>query len=280
MSFFSNRRLVIATKHSKEQVIAPLLETALGVSCFVAEDFDTDILGTFTGEIARELDPVATARRKCLMAMELADCDLGVASEGSFGPHPSMFFVSADDELLVFIDKKNNFEIIVRELSVETNFNGREVKTEEELLEFAYSVQFPSHGLILRKAKDENSDIIKGITDIKQLKDAFYGLMSDFNTVYAETDMRALYNPSRMKVIEAATHKLISKINSICPQCSKPGFGVTDAKRGLACRLCGLPTNSIVSHIYVCQYCQYTTEELYPHKKTVEDPMYCNYCNP
>ncbi|GAA3968548.1 hypothetical protein GCM10022407_13280 [Hymenobacter antarcticus] len=250
------------------------------MSCFVAEDFDTDILGTFTGEIARELDPVATARRKCLMAMELADCDLGVASEGSFGPHPSMFFVSADDELLVFIDKKNNFEIIVRELSVETNFNGREVKTEEELLEFAYSVQFPSHGLILRKAKDENSDIIKGITDIKQLKDAFYGLMSDFNTVYAETDMRALYNPSRMKVIEAATHKLISKINSICPQCSKPGFGVTDAKRGLACRLCGLPTNSIVSHIYVCQYCQYTTEELYPHKKTVEDPMYCNYCNP
>lgn len=280
MRFFSNRKLVIATKHRKEQVLAPLLEAALGVSCFVAEDFDTDILGTFTGEIGRELDPVATARRKCLMAMELADCDLGVASEGSFGPHPSMFFVSADDELLIFIDKKNDFEIIVRELSIETNFNGQEIKTEAELLEFARSVQFPSHGLILRKGKDKNSDIVKGITDIKRLKEAFYGLMSDFNSVYAETDMRALYNPSRMKVIEAATHKLISKVNSTCPKCSKPGFGVTDAKIGLACRLCGLPTNSIVSYIYVCQYCQYTTEELYPHKKTVEDPMYCNFCNP
>ena len=277
---FKDRKLVIATKHEKEKVIAPLLENDLGVSCFINENFDTDILGTFTGEIKRELDPIATARHKCLQAMELSNCDLGIASEGSFGPHPSMFFVIADDEFLIFIDKKNNLEIIVRELSTATNFNGKEIKNEEELLEFANAINFQSHGLILRKAKSDNENIIKGITDINHLKEAFVELFDKFKSVYAETDMRAMYNPSRMKVIEAATQKLITKIKSLCPQCSKPGFGITDAKRGLECSLCNSPTNSTLSYIYVCQHCQYTKEEMYPHKKTTEDPMNCDYCNP
>lgn len=95
---FEGRSLIIATKHRKETVIAPSLEGALGVICRVAEDFDIDILGTFTGEVERKDNPVTTARNKCLMAMEKTNCDLGVASEGSFGPHPAMFFVYADDE--------------------------------------------------------------------------------------------------------------------------------------------------------------------------------------
>jgi len=61
---FKGRSLVIATKHEKEKVIAPLLEQALNVVCFIQEGFDTDTLGTFTGEIERELDPIATARQK------------------------------------------------------------------------------------------------------------------------------------------------------------------------------------------------------------------------
>lgn len=48
---------------------------------------------------------------------------------------------------------------------------------------------------------------------------------------YAETGMKALYNPTRMTVIEKAIKKLIDKINSCCPQCNIPGFGITDAKR-------------------------------------------------
>jgi hypothetical protein len=37
--------------NTKGKVIAPLLEKNLGVICFVNENFDTDLLGTFTGEI-------------------------------------------------------------------------------------------------------------------------------------------------------------------------------------------------------------------------------------
>ncbi|MFT4782082.1 MAG: hypothetical protein ACI9SD_001773 [Pseudohongiellaceae bacterium] len=277
---FNGRKLIIATKHKKESVIAPILEKGLGVMCFTDETFDTDTLGTFTGEVERKLDPIATARQKCLLAMDLNNCDLGVASEGSFGSHPIIFFASADDEFLIFIDKKNNLEIIARELSMETNFNGSEIKNENDLLEFAESVKFPSHGLILRKSKAADSDIIKGITKLHDLKKAFHLLYKKFNEVYVETDMRAMYNPSRMNVIENAAKKLVAKVNSCCPQCDIPGFGVTDTKKGLECSLCGSATNSTLSYIYICQHCQYTKEAMYPNKKRTENPMYCDYCNP
>ena len=120
---FEDRNLIIATKHKKEDVIAPILEKELGVKCFVSSDLDTDLLGTFTGEIERKEDPVSSARNKCYMAMELTNCDLAIASEGSFGPHPTLFFIPADDEILVFVDKKNGLEIIAREISTESNFN-------------------------------------------------------------------------------------------------------------------------------------------------------------
>jgi hypothetical protein len=277
---FQGRRLLIATKHQKESVIAPLVEKALGVSCFVAQNFDSDVLGTFTGEVDRKHDPISTARQKCLMAMELTDCDLAIASEGSFGQHPSLFFVNADEEFLIFIDKKNNLEIISRELSAETNFDGREIQTEEGLFDFANSVGFPSHGLILRKGREESTDIFKGITDEIQLKNVFGHLQQKYGSLYVETDMRALYNPTRMGVIEAAAKKLLDKINSQCPQCSMPGFGITDAKSGLKCSLCGSPTRSTLSYIRQCLHCHYLEEEMFPHNKTEEDPMYCDFCNP
>jgi hypothetical protein len=277
---FQNRKLLIATKHEKERVIAPILEKELGIHCFVDHTFDTDALGTFTGEIERELDPVSTAREKCLRAMRINNCDLGMASEGSFGPHPAMFFANADDELLIFIDTLNDIEIIVRELSTATNFNGKQIQSHNDLLDFANLVDFPKHGIILRPSKDDYTNIYKGIIDLETLEKTFAHLSSKYHSVYAETDMRALYNPTRMNVIEKATHKLVQKIKSVCPNCQKPGFGITDSRKGLPCGFCGSPTNSILSNIYSCRHCQFTKEEMYPAKKTTEDPMYCDHCNP
>ncbi|MEI8113094.1 MAG: DUF6671 family protein [Bacteroidia bacterium] len=277
---FSGRKLLIATKHQKEKVIAPLMERELGLKCFVAEHFDTDLLGTFTGEVERKEDAVTTARNKCLMAMQQYDCDLAVASEGSFGAHPSIFFIPADDEILFFIDKKNQLEITGRELSTETNFGGEEIITEKQLLEFVEKAKFPSHGLIIRKTKDDLTELAKGITDWEELKTNFHRLMSKYGTAFVETDMRAMFNPSRMKVIEKATENLITKIKSQCPLCGTPGFGVIKVKKGLPCRQCNFPTRSALSYIYTCQKCSYTKEEMYPNQLTAEDPMYCDVCNP
>lgn len=277
---FKNRRLIIATKHGKEAVIAPLVEKYLGSECFVDESFDSDLLGTFTGEIERQQDVISTLSLKCLNAMEINNCDLGIASEGSFGPHPTVFFTNADEEFLIFIDLKNKLEIIVRELSTETNFSGKEIKNEQELLHFADMVQFPSHGIILRKSPGEKVAIHKGITDLAHLVEIFRKLAMEYPVVYAETDMRAIYNPSRMKIIQKAAIKLVEKISSLCPNCKMPGFGITSSKKGLPCRLCHLPTRSVLSYISVCEYCSHHEENFYPNQITSEDPMYCDYCNP
>jgi Sec7-like guanine-nucleotide exchange factor len=181
---------------------------------------------------------------------------------------------------LIFIDAKNNIEVVVRELSTSTNFNAKQINTHSELINFAKEIGFPEHALILRKSKDDVAEIYKGIQDFRSLENIFQKLVSTYNSVYVETDMRALYNPTRMSVIEQATYKLIQKIKSTCPTCNMPGFGIFDAKKGLKCNLCGLPTNSILSYIYICQHCKFEKEELYPSNKTSEDPMYCNNCNP
>ena len=277
---FKNRTLLIATMHEKEKVLAPVFEEALGVTCVVAKDFDTDVLGTFTGEVNREDDPITTLRKKCNLAMEMYTCDLVVGSEGSFGPHPSLYFVHANDELVLLIDKKNNLEIFARELTTDTNFNGAEVSTESQLLEFATKAKFPSHALILRKSKDAYTHISKGITDVEFLKKTFNDLIDNYGIAYVETDMRAMYNPTRMAVIEKAAQKLVDKINSKCSQCSHPGFSITEAKPGLPCNLCRSSTRSTLSYIFTCQKCSFIKEQMYPHNKTMEDPMFCDYCNP
>lgn len=279
-TLFKDRRLLIATKHGKEKVIAPILEKELHVKCFVVSNLDTDQLGTFTGEVERVDSPLVTLRKKCLMAMELAGCDLLVASEGSFGMHPTPYFIPADEEFLIFIDKQNDIEILVRELSVDTNFSGTEIKSEEELISFANLIQFPSHALILRKHKEDFIEIKKGITNWDKLLNTYNQINKMDGKAYVETDMRAMFNPTRMKVIEKATQKLAAKIKSTCPQCSFPGFAITDAKPGLPCKLCGFPTRSTLSYIYNCIKCNFTREENHPNGKTKEDPMYCDICNP
>lgn len=277
---FKGRRLLIATKHKKESVIAPVLEEAMGVYCFTNTDFDTDLFGTFTGEIERKDDGLATARNKCHQAMELTNCDMAIASEGSFGPHPAYGLVNADDEILVFVDKKNSLEISARVLSLRTNFNSQTVNSEEELLKFAAEALFPSHGLILRKSDEDHSETIKGITEPEQLKNSFRLFKKKYNSCYVQTDMRAMFNPTRMEVIEEVTKKFSQKINSLCPNCNKPGFGVTGQKKGLPCNLCGFPTKSTLAYEYKCQICDFTEEKKFPNGKYSEEPMFCDICNP
>jgi hypothetical protein len=283
---FEGRRLLVATKHKKEEVIAPLFFHELGLSSFVLDDFDTDEFGTFTGEVEREVGPLETLRKKAQTAISKVDADLVVASEGSFGPHPSLFFVPAADEMLIFIDQKNDLEILAREVSSETNFGSAEVATEEALLKFAEQSLFPSHALILSCPIENGTNptgkpfFFKGITTQGDLLDIYRDLRKKAKTVLVQTDMRAMYNPTRMKTIAKACHKLIRNIVSQCPSCVTPGYNVTDVLNGLPCSLCGRPTKSTLAHQYVCRRCGYEELRYYPNLKLEEDPTFCDYCNP
>lgn len=277
---FSNRTIAIATMHQKELVIAPLLKESFGMDCIIPPEINTDALGTFSGEIERIHHPLDVAREKCRIAMELSGCDIAVASEGSFGPHPSLFFAASDDEIVVLVDRKNNLEIVGRKLSTETNFRGAEIKSLTEAISFAEEVGFPKHGLIIRESKESIKEICKGIIDAHQLDFIVKTKLNHSDSLWVETDMRAMHNPTRLKVIEQATENLISKMQSKCPSCAFPGFWITDVKAGLPCSLCRSATKSTLAHVYACQKCNYSEERKYPNSLTVEDPMYCDFCNP
>jgi hypothetical protein len=278
--FFEGRQLVIASMHQKEQVLQPLLEAELKVKVLIANGLNTDLLGTFSGEVARIADPLTTARKKCELAMELTGCDLALASEGSFGPHPAAFFLPANEEWLLLVDRKNNLEIHARHLSLETNFSGQEFQNLEELDAFARKVGFPGHGLILRKSKEELDGMLKGITDPEQLRTVAVQLLESQESGYVETDMRAMLNPSRMQVIGETAQLLLQKLNFFCPSCQFPGFSVTWAEPGLPCSLCGTPGSAALAHLFVCSQCRHEEKVSFPHGKKTEDPQYCQVCNP
>lgn len=278
MNLFSGRRLIIATKHKKEAIIGPRVSEFLGVLPFVSSEFDTDQFGTFTGEIERKTDALATARMKCLMAMQKTCCDLAIASEGSFGMHPSYYFISCNEELIMLKDKKHDLEIVGRALSTDTNFDGKICSSENDLIDFANRTGFPEHALILRNGKDSIEYLFKGITRWDILFEKFKEITRHYPHAFVETDMRATYNPKRRLVIATATEDMLAKANSICQKCGMPGFGLTRVISGLPCEWCLAPTKSPVLFVHSCQMCGYS-EEL-PSIKSHESPQYCDSCNP
>ena len=256
------------------------MKKALGVHCFTAPGFDTDRFGTFTGEVSRERDAVNALRMKCIQAMEFYKYDLAVASEGSFGVHPSLFFVPADEEWLIFIDKKNNLEIITRQISTSTNFHGEEVENESQLQALAHLVLFPSHALIMRKNRNSVEEIIKGISEWPILEKAFKDMIQKYGSAYVETDMRAMHNPTRMTVIESTCHQLIEKINTRCPSCNIPGYGISDVIKGLRCSQCLAATSLPLYYVYQCVKCFHSEERMASDAIPYANPAYCDFCNP
>ena len=121
MDLFRGRRLIIATQHGKEQVIAPELEKSIGVHCEVTTKLNTDQFGMFSGEIHREGTALDSARKKANAALKASNADLVISSEGSFGPHPYYSFIPGNEELLLLIDQSNDLELLARHLTTETN---------------------------------------------------------------------------------------------------------------------------------------------------------------
>jgi hypothetical protein len=278
--FFSKRNLLIVTIHNKNEVLSPLLETNLKVTCKGLKKFNTDSLGTFSGEIERKKSALDTVREKCLQALKIEGYDLAVATEGSFGNHPTLFFAAANEEFILLLDLKNNIEITERVLSLETNFKMAEIRSKEELFEFAKNVHFPSHAVIIKNAKENWNKIEKGIQNFETLEAAFTEFTQHQKSCFIETDMRAHMNPTRMKIIKEAGEKLIQKIKSTCPSCNYPGFGIVRAEAGLKCENCNMPTKSTSAHIYQCKHCDFESQKMFPNGKSTENPQFCDFCNP
>ena len=275
---------VLATMHRKEEVIAPVLESRLGLRTIVPPRFDTDRFGTFTREVRRKGSQLDAARAKIAAGFDVVpEATVGIASEGSFGPHPSFPVAALGRELVLLIDRDTGFELAGHDATPETNFGNRVVTRVEEAIEFAFRGGFPQHGVIIMAFADAAPNpalgLFKNIGGEPELVAAVGTLVGRFGSAFIEADMRASWNPTRMRSIERAVMDLARRFASRCPRCAHPGYDVTKLVAGLACARCGEPTAVIQSKLLSCVSCGHH-EVLSATEDRVADPGQCEHCNP
>ena len=277
---YSGQTVYFGTKHSKEKALAPILNT-LGISC-IGIPINSDEFGTFSGEIERIGSIQDTLRKKIQKTFEARpEANLGLASEGSFGPHPFMPLIQSDHESLLFVDRALNIEIYVDEISIGTNFAEIEFGPRDDLKSFLERAKFPSHAVIV-KPKSQSKAVFKGLGSFhavgQAIIDAF--MVSEEAKVILSTDMRACFNPTRMRAIEKLGQQLVKRLSSFCRQCNSVGFGVPQSIEGLPCEQCGLPTRRTVSVKYSCLKCEHS--EIVPREDglLLSSAASCDFCNP
>ncbi|MDP9364611.1 MAG: hypothetical protein M3Q10_10380 [Chloroflexota bacterium] len=280
--WFAGRRAAFGTMHGKERVVAPLLREALGIEVLVPSGFDSDRFGTFTRDVPRAGSQLEAARRKALAAMDASGLDLGIASEGSFGPHPAVPFVPADLELVVLVDRANGLEIVGHHVTTEAMFGHASVGAVDEAVAFAKSVGFPDHALVVRRGPDDPRDLAKGVGDETSLRAAVARLLaaSSDGRVFVESDLRAHRNPTRMAVIAEATRALVDTVRRCCPACGVPGFEVVERRPGLPCAWCRLPTDLTLALVYACRRCGHRAERGRDDGRDRANSGECPNCNP
>jgi len=275
---YSNQSVLLASKHNKQQAIEPVFRQIIGCNLYV-EEIDTDQFGTFTGEIPRSLSAYETCVSKATYAANEKQCMLSVASEGSFGPHPSNPFIPHAHEIMVFVDLEKNWIIGEQLRTPNTNYKMMTINKETILDPFLKSVLFPSHALTLQSA-DRLEVIAKGIKDHNQLELCISDGFKKYNELFIATDMRAMMNPTRMQTLAELAEKLAIRINSPCPGCGVPGFGFKSVNGHLPCSQCGDDTKMYQYEEWGCIQCNYNEQRPRKDGLTTADPIHCDYCNP
>lgn len=281
---YRDRRIALGTKHGKERVVRPPFLAQLGAMLEVPADMDTDLLGTFTGEVERAVSPGETAFKKAAWAMSLTALPLGLASEGSFGPHPEIGFVPCDSEWMVFVDDDLGLRIAETLITTDTNFGHTVVQNADEAAPFVEEASFPSHALIVRpnQPKSGVKSLFKGVADRVALARAIRLCRADSldDRVRIETDMRAHMNPTRQRAIQALAFKLARRIRERCAACGAPGWGLVGTLPGLPCEECRFPTKHHLKECFGCVSCD--RREILPRAdgRALSSVRHCDLCNP
>jgi hypothetical protein len=282
-SAYRHETFAIATMHAKERAIARPFSRWLGAAVKVAPGIDTDAFGTFTGDIVRQGTMLDAARAKALAAIEATGLELGLGSEGSFGPHPSVPFIAAGTEVLLCLDRKRGFEIHGMLVTDRTNYESCDSRPGQDIADFLARARFPSHAVVVSpKAPVGAAKIVKGITRATRLAEAIEEAASASCDGHAlvVTDMRAHLNPTRMASIRALATRLARRLATPCPACAAPGFGAANVLRGLPCGWCGEPTRLVIAEVFRCAKCGFENQRGVEPQRETADPGQCLYCNP
>jgi hypothetical protein len=268
-----NSQAALLTKHRKHPAIAPALREA-GFQLLTIDSFDTDTLGTFTGEIKRLGTMLDTAGQKAQRAAEMAGVRFGVGSEGSFGPDPFLGATSWGIEVIAWWDSLHKYFVHEMIQGPETNYASVEAQTKDEAFAFVQRAGFPSHGVIVGHPGDPYFD--KSINELSALRRAIGAALANGH-VWLETDMRAHRNPTRLAMIERCAQALKTRLLTPCPGCELPGYGIHGVIAGARCEHCGEATRAARAHQLRCSACGYEAERVISETVSAER---CDYCNP
>lgn len=260
--------IALCSKHHKAKLIAPVLAT-LGVEVIEDPTFDTDTLGTFSGETPRELSPEQAALFKAKKACELTQQRWGLGSEGSFGGGPMPGLVNWNEEVLCLYDNVSSAHIFARAAGP-TDVEPVELSGLSDIAKVIQ--QWPGQAWILRAA----DQLFKGIAG-DNLEQVIRDTKMNF-PLQITPDLRAMHCPPRQQMIIAAAEDLVRRMQSLCPQCGVCNFVICEAERGLPCAQCGLPTQQIKINITICNVCGHNEQS--PVAATSADPAHCSLCNP
>lgn len=281
---YACRHAVLATMHGKEEAIAPVLRDRLGLIVSSAPDIDTDAPGTFTGEIPRAGTIREAAIAKARLGMKATGLPIGLASEGSYGPHSQIPFVPGGVELMVLLDDMRG--IVVSEHLIEDApvFGHGYVVAGDDVTPILDRLGFPAHALIVKPAESEGGagNIHKGLRDRTALELAVMSAkaQSDDGRALIQTDMRAHMNPTRMATLGRLASALAERLSALCPACRTPGYGQVDVEIGLPCEWCGTPSLMVRHRVFGCVACPHRENRPRGDGLTKADPGHCPLCNP
>lgn len=280
MDRYRGRLAALGTKHGKQRAIAPPLARRLGLTVTVA-DFDTDTLGTFSGEVERPAPPRETVLLKARRAAEVSGLPLALASEGSFGPHPALPWLPCGHELLAFVDLETGLTLVESRTSLRTTHGQMTARDLDGAAGFLGRIGFPRTAVIVRPNAGAGA-IVKGLSDPATLAAVIRNAAaaSGDGAVRIETDMRAHLNPVRMGEIRKLAARLARRLATACPACGSPGFGSDGPVPGLPCGWCGAPTDAPLGQRWSCPACGHVEVRTTPRQPAVADPGHCAECNP
>jgi hypothetical protein len=278
---FRGQRVAVATLHGKAEALAPALST-LGLSLETVA-VDTDALGTFAGEVERPGSAHEVVVEKARRGMAASGLRLGIATEGSFGPDPVLGFVPLHRELLAFVDDVRGQVIVLEHAGHDTNWMSKPVRPGQDLAAMLEAMGAPGHAVLVKpNAFRPGLPVAKGLRELDAIRDAVDQLaaVSDDGMARLEADLRAHLNPTRMRAIARLGEAVARRLATPCPACTAPGFGLVGTEAGLACELCGEPTDLVRHEIHGCGVCAHRVARPRTDGHTTADAGHCPECNP
>jgi hypothetical protein len=267
-------RAVLATKHGKEQVVAPAL-ARVGLVTEVAA-VDTDGFGTFTRTVPRAGTQREAALAKARAALEACpEALVGVSSEGAYGPHPMAPWLGRGVELVV-AHFRDGPTVVGRFVTMSVPCGHEVVDT--VAAGNAWAARFPRHHFVVAGLGPGTEGAPHaGLAPGPALDTALRQVLEGWPSSRLELDLRAMLHPDRMAAVGSAATDLATRLAAPCPACGSAGFGPERVEVGLPCSNCGGPTNAVRQDVSACPACGHETAIERPG---FADPGTCPRCNP